>query len=129
MVERGGKVKAKSVRKDELHFADLAGLVRNGVDLANAMLITDEYPGYRGMRKLLAHKAINHSQRYADCLIHTNSIESFWAIVKRGIVGQFHKVSAKYLDMYLDEFCYRFNGRQTDGGVMFDRTVARMLGA
>ena len=129
MVERGGNVKAKSVSKDELHFADLAGLVRKGVDMANAMLITDKYPGYRGMRKLLAHKAINHSKMYADCLIHTNSIESFWAIVKRGLVGQFHKVSAKYLDRYLDEFCYRFNGRNEDSAVLFDVTVCRMLAA
>src|SRR5271170_246127 len=66
MVERGGNVKAKSVSKDELHFADLAGLVRKGIDLANTMLITDEYPGYKGMKTLLAHKAINHSKMYAD---------------------------------------------------------------
>jgi hypothetical protein len=42
--------------------------------------------------------------------------------------GQYHRVSEKYLDTYLDEFCYRFNGRDTNGGVMFDRTVGRMLG-
>lgn len=97
--------------------------------MQRAMLITDEYRGYNGMSGLLPHKRINHSQRFADCLVHTNNIESFWAIVKRGIIGQFHKVSPKYLDMYLDEFCYRFNGRNTDGGVLFDATVARMFGA
>lgn len=62
-------------------------------------------------------------------IINTNSIESFWAIVKRGIVGQFHKVSAKYLDQYLDEFCYRFNGRKMEGRELFDATIGRMLAA
>lgn len=93
------------------------------------MLITDEYTGYSGMKKLLAHKTINHSGAYADCLVNTNTIESFWAIVKRGIIGQFHRVSAKYLDRYLDEFCYRFNGREMEGGELFDMTVSRMLAA
>jgi len=127
MVERGGKVKAKKAGK--LGFDDLSALVRGGVDLGRSVLLTDEYRGYSKMSGLLPHKRINHSQRYADCLVHTNSIESFWAIVKRGIVGQYHKVSGKYLDAYLDEFAYRFNGRATDGAVMFDRTVARLLGA
>lgn len=129
MVERQGKVKAKAARKDELRAADLQALVRRNVDLDNAILITDEYTGYSGMKHLLAHKTINHSQRYVDCLVHTNTIESFWAIVKRGIVGQFHKVSGKYLDRYLDEFCYRYNGRMLGGGELFDATVSRMLAA
>lgn len=125
MVERKGRVKAKSA--DKLGFADLSALVRGGVDLDNSLLITDEYGGYAGMSGLLPHKRVNHSKYYADCLVHTNSIESFWAIVKRGIVGQFHKVSEKYLDRYLDEFSYRYNGRNTSGAVMFDTTISRML--
>ena len=48
-------------------------------------------------------------------------------IIKRGIVGQFHKVSAKYLDKYLDEFCYRYNGRRMGGGELFETTLGRML--
>lgn len=128
MVERGGKVKAKSANKNELRSADLQVLVRGGIDLKKSMLLTDEYRGYNEMHCLLPHQRVNHSRRYVDCLVHTNNIESFWAIVKRGIVGQFHKVSAKYLDMYLDEFCYRYNGRTTNGAVLFDVTVGRMLG-
>ena len=127
MVERGGKVKAK--KADKLAFSDLSALVRGGIDLSQSVLVTDEYSGYRGMAGLLPHKRVNHSQRYADCLVHTNNIESFWAIVKRGIVGQFHKVSPKYLDAYLDEFAYRYNGRQASGAVLFEGTVARLLGA
>ena len=83
----------------------------------------------RGLFQPQRQETINHSKAYADCLVHTNTIESFWALLKRGIVGQFHKVSAKYLDRYLDEFCYRYNGRELDGGVLFDKTVMRMLAA
>lgn len=126
MMERKGRVKAKKAEK--LAFADLAALVRGNVDLSDSLLVTDEYRGYAGMGAVLPHKRVNHSQRFADCLVHTNNIESFWAIVKRGIMGQFHKVSAKYLDAYLDEFAYRYNGRKVDGGVMFERTLGRMMG-
>ena len=126
MAERGGKVKANKAGK--LGFAELSALVRGGVALNASMLLTDEYRGYAGMSGLLPHKRINHARAYADCLIHTNNIEGFWAIVKRGIVGQFHKVSDKYLDAYLSEFAYRFNGRKMEGGALFDMTVARMMG-
>ena len=62
---------------------------------------------------------------YARGQIHTNSIESFWAIVKRGMVSQFHKVSKKYLNRYLDEFCWRFNNRDNENN--FDDLVGNML--
>ncbi len=127
MVERKGRVKAKSAKKSELRSVDLRELLRGSVDLESSMLITDEYRGYNGMSGLLPHKTINHSKAFADCMVHTNNIESFWAIVKRGIVGQFHKVSDKYLNRYLDEFCYRFNGREKESGELFDMTVNRML--
>ncbi len=128
MVERNGSVKAQSVSKHELKGKDLQELVRKGIDMASSILLTDEYTGYNGMKKLMQHLTINHQKAYVDGWVHTNTIESFWAIVKRGIVGQFHKVSAKYLDKYLDEFCYRYNGRNTDSSTMFDMTVSRMLG-
>jgi transposase-like protein len=127
MVERQGNVKARAVRKDELRAADLEALVRKGVDLENSVLLTDEYTGYCGMKKLLAHKTINHKQAFVDCLVHTNTIESFWAIVKRGLIGQFHKVGAKYLDKYLDEFCYRYNMRNNDADVVFTDVLKRMV--
>lgn len=127
MVQRKGNVKAKSVSKDDLSSIALQSLVRKGIDLAMAMLVTDEYRGYSGMNKMLPHATINHSMHYVNGAIHTNTIESFWAIVKRGIVGQFHKVSGKYLDSYLDEFSYRYNARNTDANAVFGMTLGRML--
>ncbi len=125
MIERGGKVKAKNVEKRNLKAKDLKELVRAGVDVSSATLITDEYRGYMTMRRIINHLQINHSEAYANGVIHTNTIESFWAILKRGIVGQFHKVSKKYLNTYIDEFCWRFNNRKNEN--IFDDLVGNML--
>ena len=111
MIERGGKVKAQNVDKHQLKAKDLQELVRKNIKTSNSVLMTDEYKGYYGMSNFISHLSINHSKAYAIGEIHTNSIESFWAIVKRGMIGQFHKVSKKYLNRYLDEFCWRFNNR------------------
>ena len=125
MIERGGKVKAGNVSKGELKAKDLQELVRNNINTSNSILMTDEYRVYFGMNKVVKHFSINHSKEYARGAIHTNSIESFWAIVKRGMVGQFHKVSKKYLNRYLDEFCWRFNNRDNESN--FDDLLGNML--
>ncbi len=77
---------------------------------------------------LYPHFAINHSKEYTRGDIHTNTIESFGAILKRGIMGQFHWVSKKYLNNYIDEFCYRYNAREINSKVTFDMTINKMLG-
>ena len=58
------------------------------------------------------HGRINHSERvYVSGDVHTNTIEGFWSLVKRGIMGTFHKVSRKYLPLYVNEFQFRYNNR------------------
>jgi transposase-like protein len=126
LVERGGKVKAKVIKKSDINFRKLSMLVRETIDLDNSTLITDEANFYTRMSRLLPHKRINHSVWYADGWIHTNSIESFWALLKRGIVGQFHKVSIRHLQEYINEFSYRFNHR--DNKDVFALTIKRAIG-
>lgn len=92
MVEREGKVKATSVSKHELKATDLRALILKSIDTQNSTLITDEYTGYSNVSNIIRHETINHSYEYAREDLHTNSIESFWAILKRGIMGQFHWV-------------------------------------
>lgn len=128
VVEREGKVRAKAVVKDKMKGENLRAFVRSHVDVANAHLMTDEYKGYIGMSKVLPHSVIKHSTWYVDGDIHTNTIESFWALLKRGMFGQFHSVSRKYLQKYVDEFCYRYNLRKADPMDMFDLTINRGLG-
>ena len=118
-IERNGNVKARTVlnvTKDTLkQFID------ETID-PSTFLISDGYRSYRD----IVNKQVDHSRHFVDDKgFHTNSIESFWAIVKRGIFGQFHHVSRKHLDKYLAEFCYRFNRRNVD--CSFDETVQWMM--
>ncbi len=126
MVERGGNVKAIATSKYELKSKDLQGLVRNHVDTEETILVTDEYKGYLGMKNLICHLTINHQKAFVEGDVHTNTIESFWAILKRGIIAQFHKVSKKYLQSYLHEFEYRYNFRHTDSESVFNNLLNRM---
>ena len=127
-VERGGKVRAKATHKEKMKGRHLRAFVRENINVGTAHLITDEYKGYLGMARLLPHSVIRHSSWYVDGDIHTNTIEGFWALLKRGMFGQFHSVSRKHLQRYVDEFCYRYNLRRTEGDVAFDLTVDRALG-
>lgn len=111
MIERGGRVKAKVVQKKDLNAKHLSALVRRNVDISNAVLITDEYGGYVGIKRFMHHEVVNHRIWYVSGFRHTNNIESFWAILKRGIIGQYHRVTLQHLPEYINEFTYRFNHR------------------
>ena len=125
MIERNGKVKAKAIKNHKLDHKTLKALVRANVDTSNTTLITDEYRGYIGMGRIVNHEVVNHQAWYVDGYKHTNNIEGFWALLKRGITGQYHKVSLKYLDKYITEFCYRHNNRENVD--LFDMTIIRGL--
>lgn len=125
MIERGGKVRAKVVKKEGLSMKKLTSLFRRNVDVYNATLITDEYSGYLGIKHIMPHKTINHSVWYVNGDVRTNNIESFWAILKRGIVGQYHKVSLRYLPKYINEVTCRFNNQHHDN--LFGLTINRAL--
>ena len=127
-VERGGNVTAKAVTKDKMKAKDMRAFVRDRVDTAKANLITDEYKAYLGMSRVLPHSVIKHQDWYVDGEIHTNTIEGFWALLKRGMFGQFHSVSRRHLQRYVDEFCYRYNRRNADSDWAFENTINRGLG-
>ena len=81
-----------------------------------ATLYTDEYPIYDRMAQFgYDHKRIEHEARiYVRGSVHTNNIEGFWSLLKRGISGAYHAVSPKYLQFYLDEYSFRYNHRADD---------------
>ena len=127
MIEREGQIRAKVINKHKkLNIKTLNALVRENVDTENTTLITDEYRGYFGIKHLMPHKVIDHTVWYVNGDAHTNNIESFWALLKRGIVGQYHKVSLRYLPKYIDEFCYRHNYRKNED--IFGLTLQRAMG-
>lgn len=124
IAQRNGKIKARPAKN--VKGRTLRELVRDNVDLPNAVLITDEFTGYSRMSTIIEHQVVNHHVWYVDGYRHTNNIESFWALLKRGIVGQYHKVSLRHLPKYIDEFCYRHNNRNRDD--LFDRTINQAVG-
>ena len=107
---KSGKVKAKVVKStDKL---TLHGFVHDTV-APGAQLFTDEWPAYRGIR--MRHTAVKHSDgQYVVGDAHTQGIESFWSMLKRGLNGVYHHVSVKHLDRYVGEFAGRHNLRDLD---------------
>jgi len=128
MVERNkGKVKAEVIKNRKLDRKNLKSLVRKNIDTKNSTLFTDEFRGYLGIKTMMPHKVVDHTKWYVDGDIHTNTIESFWALLKRGIVGQYHKVSLRYLPRYIDEFSYRWNNREMNKDALFFSTLKKGL--
>ena len=124
-VERKGNVKAKVMVW--LDAKRLTTLVRGTVDLANAIVMTDEFKGYNQLKFLTIHRTVNHSRgQYVNGDIHTNTIDGFWALLKRGIIGQYHKVSLAYLQKYIDEFAFRYNNRKN--AAVFDLAISKAIG-
>jgi hypothetical protein len=90
---------------------DLQAFVRETVSNKVSLLATDENPAYRSLTDYPHHTVKHSARQYVVGAVHTNTIEGFWSIFKRGIVGSFHKVSAKYLPLYVAEFQFRYNNR------------------
>jgi transposase-like protein len=104
MVERGGRVVARVI--PDTTAKTLCGTVRQYV-LPDSTVFTDELPAYNTVSegKRYWHHRINHSSKvYVMGNVHTNTIEGFWSLIKRGIGGVYHSVSQKYLQSYLDEY-------------------------
>ena len=92
-----------------------------------AKVFTDEASGYQGME--FDHEAVNHSAgEYVRGMAHTNGIESFWSMLKRGYQGTFHHFSAKHTDRYVAEFAGRHNMREADTADMMGAVAADMVG-
>jgi transposase len=94
--------------------------------LPKSTVFTDEFPIYDRLgARVKEHKRINHTAKvYVMGDIHTNTIEGFWSLVKRGIGGVYHSVSQKYLQTYLDEYSFRYNRRDC-GNLIFHDVLAK----
>jgi transposase-like protein len=125
VVERGGRVIAKPAEPGELSAKGLSKFITRLVSTAGTLLITDEFGGYQGMSPLMNHASVNHKVQYVDDMVHTNTLEGFWALVKRAWYGQHHHYSRKYLSLYISEACYKYNHRMVING--FEQTLGRMV--
>jgi transposase-like protein len=119
IVQRNGNVVAEVMQKT--NWKNFKAMVQKYVDMEDSVLMTDQFKAYDRFDTIIEHIKIDHTKMYSYKGLNTNSIESFWAIVKRGIMGQYHSVSDKYLPNYIDEFCFKYNNRRFDD--MFETLV------
>jgi DUF2075 family protein len=92
-----------------------------------ANLYTDEHVGYMSLKRVYDHKVVKHKEhQYVNGRIHTNTIEGFWSLLKRGIFGIYHFTSKKHLQMYVDEFVFRYNTRTITSSNRFDLMLSNM---
>jgi transposase-like protein len=109
-VQRKGNVVARVIERFDRET--LTGFIREAVSNKVSLLATDDMRAYDRLGKEFPHASVRHSAKeYVVGAVHTNTIEGFWSIFKRGVVGTFHKVSAKYMPLYVAEFEFRYNNR------------------
>jgi len=113
-VERKGKVVAKVLKR--INSETVLKFINEAVSDKVSLLATDSWPGYSDyLKKKFPHEKVDHhAHQYVVGAVHTNTIEGFWSILKRGVVGTFHKVSAKYMPLYVAEFQFRYNNRRNE---------------
>ena len=126
IVERKGRVFA--VATSDVTKPTIMGIVKEKV-LPKSTIFTDDYCIYDDLgrhRNEYTHRRINHSAKvYVMGNVHTNTIDGFWSLIKRGISGVYHQVSQKYLQTYLDEYSFRYN-RRDQGNLIFTSILKRV---
>jgi len=127
VLQRTGNVSTHVV--EETTAEVLHPIVKSSVS-EKAILVTDGYKSYAGLDKLYKHITVNHTEGNYKTQIyfHTNNIENFWSLLKRGIIGIYHNISPKHLHRYCDEFSYRYNSRKIKDTTRFELSVGRADG-
>jgi transposase-like protein len=130
IVQRGGDVRFQLT--DRVTADRLSEFVAENADLT-CRFITDEHPGYAGVGRAFEgghhttkHGAFEYVKRGTD--VHSNTIESIFGLLKRGVMGTFHSVSRKHLPNYLNEFEFRWNTRKLDDGQRVARAIKQVDG-
>ncbi len=130
ILERGGHIRTQVI--PDRQKETLQPIVREHV-ATGAALFTDEMGGYKGLNEEYAHEIIDHANKYVDGRVHTNGMENFWSLLKRGLKGTYIAVEPFHLFRYLDEQVFRFNNRATKENKVtdadrFDMVVRKIVG-
>lgn len=130
ILERGGEIRATVVPNVRKHH--IQGEIRNQVSAGGA-IYTDALLSYWGLNQDYIHQTIDHAEKYVDGKIHTNGLENFWSLLKRGIKGTYISVEPFHLFRYLDEQVWRYNHRATEerfigDGDRFEMAMSRIVG-
>ena len=125
MVERKGKLVSHIIT--DAKSATLTPAVLNTVDLSST-IYTDEWSGYNMVNKLYNHMYVKHKDNeFVNGRVYTNTIENFWGLLKRGLLGIYHNTSRKHLQMYIDEFVFRYNTRNLKEPERFNILLSKMV--
>ncbi len=109
-IARKGNIVCEAIENTDAETLSL--FVEKTVSDRVSLIATDEYVGYTDLKHFYPHQTIHHKKsEYVRGNVHTNNIENFWSLLKRGVIGTYHKVSKDYLPLYLNEFSYRHNNR------------------
>jgi transposase-like protein len=126
ILERGGKIRTTVVPNRKK--AALQGEVCKHVE-AGAALYSDALLSYEGLASDYAHKVVDHAVQYVDGRVHTNGLENFWSLLKRGISGTYVSVEPFHLHRYLDEQTFRYNNRKDmNDGQRFELVMSHVFG-
>lgn len=126
MVERGGKLRLMQIR--DIKGENIRKHVLEHVAIGSKVF-TDEFRSYLGLGSFYNHNTVSHGQgEYVNGNAHTNTIEGFFALLKRGIIGIYHFITDKHLDRYLDEFAFRYNLRMEQNGTGFKALLGQCEG-
>lgn len=123
MIERKGKVIAKKINNVKMKTITPEIVKR----VKNAFVYTDEWLGYNELKRIYDHSFVKHNKgEYVNGRVHTNTIEGFWSLLKRGIVGIYHFTSKKHLQKYVDEFVFRYNSRKQSESQRFNLLLSNI---
>lgn len=126
MLERGGNV--RTVVIPNRRKSALQSEVRRHVEAGSA-LYTDALPSYSALAADYAHAVVDHAVEYVNGRVHTNGLENFWSLLKRGISGTYVSVEPFHLFRYLDEQSFRYNNRKdVDDAGRFNRVISQIVG-
>jgi transposase-like protein len=126
IMHQSGYVTTKVIQN--VRQESLAPFIREKVK-PGAILVTDEWQPYKHLDGEYKHVIINHAGgTYGRGAFHTNTIEGFWSIFKRGYVGIYHYMSRKHLSRYFDEYTKRYNTRKLTDGERFELTLTKLEG-
>ncbi|WP_245553868.1 IS1595 family transposase [Cytophaga aurantiaca] len=126
VLQRGGVVRAQVVKNTT--GATLKPLIRKNVKF-DSIMVSDENKAYHGLSLYYDHRTINHSAKeYVRGVDYTNTLEGYWSLLKRGIIGIYHNVSPKHLNRYCAEFSYRYNTRKVKDGDRFELAIKNVSG-
>ena len=125
LLERHGKVKTKIV--PDTTSRTLQVEIRENVQ-PGSEVHTDALRSYRGLDPEYVHNVVDHAERYVDGHVHTNGLENFWSLLKRGIKGTYVSVEPYHLFRYLDEQAFRFNEREYEDGDRFQKALGTVGG-